>query len=130
MGILPINALAITFASALCMCCCNVKHHSNSGTTLPAQQQMDSLALAVRVLVFSNDTMPGHEQSGGYGYDIFIGDDRYIRQHSIPAVPGNIVFSSKEKAFKTAGMVARKILQHTLPPSVTLAELDSIGVLK
>jgi hypothetical protein len=102
-----------------------------AGTTLAAEKlHSDSVRLAVRIEVFSNDTMPGHEKSGGYGYDIFIGNHLYIRQQYMPAVPDNIVFSSEKKAFKTASLVAGKILKQMLPPSVTLAELDSMGVLK
>lgn len=131
MGILPVKTIAITLVSVLCMCCCGTQPGNKNGKILAAGPvQGDSLQLSVGINIFSNDSMPGYEKTGGYGYDIFIGESRYIRQHSIPALPGNSGFSSREKALKTASLVARKILQHTLQPSVTLAELDSMGVLK
>ena len=54
--------------------------------------------------------------------------NKYIHQEIIPAVPGNKGFESEEDARKAAGLVAHKILNNIMPPSVTPQELDSLGV--
>lgn len=66
----------------------------------------------------------------GWGYDIFINKSQYVHQPHIPAVPGNRGFSNEESAKKTGEFVGFKIKNNIMPPSVTTAELDSLGVLK
>lgn len=65
----------------------------------------------------------------GWGYVIYNNDKPYINQPHIPAVPGNKGFSTKEKAEKTADFILHKLNNQIFPPSVTKAELDSLGVL-
>lgn len=70
------------------------------------------------------------KDSLGWGYDIFIDKNQYVHQPHIPAVPGNRGFSKEEYAKKTGELVAYKIRNNIMPPSVTPQELDSLGVLK
>ena len=63
----------------------------------------------------------------GWGYDIMAGEKKYIHQAQIPAVAGRHPFLSEEDALKTGRLVVYKI-SHNLMPSVSVAELDSLGV--
>jgi hypothetical protein len=68
------------------------------------------------------------EVEGGWGYDIYMNNKRYIHQPNIPGVPGLKVFLTKEEAQKTANLAIQKIEMGIMPPSVTPAELDSLGI--
>lgn len=68
--------------------------------------------------------------TGGYGYEIFMNGNKIIYQPTIPGLPGNIGFATAEKAQKIGELVAYKIRNGQLPPSVSPEELDSLGVLK
>lgn len=65
-----------------------------------------------------------------WGYDIYVFGGLLVHQPHIPAIPGNAGFKSEEKARKTAEFVVHKLRNNIMPPSVTLKELDSLGVLK
>jgi hypothetical protein len=66
----------------------------------------------------------------GWGYDIFIDGKRTIHQPIIPAVPGNNSFSSEEKAKKTAEFAVGKMKSSGSLPTLSIEELDSLGVTK
>ena len=65
----------------------------------------------------------------GYGYKIYENGKLVIHQPNIPAVSGNKTFTSSDKAQITADFVIMKLEKGISPPSVTQAELDSLGVL-
>ncbi len=75
----------------------------------------------IRTEVFRIDT--------GWGYRIYKNDRVFINQTQIPAINGYFLFTSAEKAQKTADFVADKMTKNIGLPRVTIAELDSIGVL-
>lgn len=66
----------------------------------------------------------------GYGYDIYLNKKLYVHQPHVPAIAGSQGFSTAENARKTGEFVAYKIRNNIMPPSVSPAELDSLGVLK
>ncbi len=70
------------------------------------------------------------QSNGSYGYEIFMHGEKIIYQPTIPGLPGNIGFSTAEKARQTGSFVVSKILNNQLPPSVSPEELDSLGVLR
>ena len=79
-----------------------------------------------------NDVVPEvktYPVEGGWGYDIYIGGKLYIHQPTIPAVSGNHAFQTETDAKKTGDLATEKIRQNILPPSITTAELDSLGIL-
>lgn len=78
--------------------------------------------------IFSNDTMPATPPLYGFGYDIFHNNILYIRQRSIPAVPGISGFKTIAEAAKTAALVLDKLKNNLLPPSISIKELDSLGI--
>lgn len=94
----------------------------------PPKENLNEKA-GIKIQVFRNDTT-GDSSLGGYGYTIFMQNARYIHQPNIPAVNGNRGFSSAENAEKTGELTAYKIRNNIMPPSITVKELDSLGVLK
>ncbi len=51
-----------------------------------------------------------------------------IKQEHIPAVQGIRAFSSQEQAQKAAEIIKAKLDQGIFPPTMSMAELQSIGV--
>lgn len=64
-----------------------------------------------------------------YGYNIIMGGRTLIHQPNAPALPGVEGFQTKEDAQKVAEFVIDKIRRDDFPPSVSVRELDSLGVL-
>jgi len=65
-----------------------------------------------------------------FGYDVFVDGRLMIHQTSIPAMPGNEGFKTKEDATKVAEMVMYKIRKGEMPPTVTPEEMKNLGVIK
>lgn len=65
----------------------------------------------------------------GWGYKIFDNGTLIINQPHIPAISGNQGFSTSEKAEITAGYAIHKMELGFIPPTISVAELDSLGVL-
>ena len=72
----------------------------------------------------SYKTVPA--EGNTWGYEVLIDGKPYIRQLSIPGVPGNKGFTSKNQADATARLVADKIRNNVMPPAVTADELSRI----
>jgi Domain of unknown function (DUF4907) len=73
----------------------------------------------------------------GWGYKIFLGTEEikdtstdriYIRQDYIPGKPGKQAFTSEADALRVANLVILKI-GSGLMPTITLPELDSLGII-
>jgi hypothetical protein len=67
--------------------------------------------------------------AAGWGYLIKQKSRIIIDQPTIPAVQGVQGFSSKQNAQRVGELVVSKIYAGHFPPSLTLRELDSLGVL-
>jgi hypothetical protein len=52
----------------------------------------------------------------------------YVHQPNIPAMQGNKTFASEESARKVGALVAEKIRNNIMPPTVDTRELDSLGI--
>jgi len=65
-----------------------------------------------------------------FGYDIVVNDKPLIHQPNIPALPGNDGFTTKGRARRVAEFVVKKIRKNEMPPTVTIADLNNMGVLK
>ncbi len=98
-----------------------------AGETGSHAGKQQSAPQAVEVVVFSNDSL---EKGSGWGYDVFLDNSEtpYIHQPIIPAIPGEQGFTSAGDARKAGALVAYKIRNHIMPPAVTPAELDSLGI--
>ena len=64
-----------------------------------------------------------------FGYDIYVYGSVMVHQPSRPGLPGNIGFATEEDARKVAELVIKKIRNNELPPTVTIQELQELGVL-
>lgn len=87
----------------------------------PKNESPDDDMLTVEVQIF--------HYPQGYGYDVIVGGDIYIHQEFIPCIPGKHAFKTWKDAHITASLVAEKISREIIPPSLTIEELDSIGVI-
>jgi hypothetical protein len=77
--------------------------------------------LSIKITPSANNT---------FGYDILISGKPLVHQPHIPGLPGNEGFTTKERAKKVAEFVVSKIRRNEMPPTVTVADLDGMGVLK
>lgn len=94
---------------------------------LLAQYSHDSISIehkdsSVNIQIF--------KVQSGWGYDIYIMGTKYIHQETIPAINSNKPFKVKKDAEKIAELVKFKIKKSILPPSITINELDSLGINK
>lgn len=78
--------------------------------------------------VFRNDTLKSQESIGGFGYDIMMNGRLYLHQPMIPAVQGLKTFNSEKDAKKMAEFVLTKIKNNIMPPTVSISEIDSLGI--
>lgn len=74
-------------------------------------------------------TINTFEINGGWGYDILINDTLYIHQSHIPAVNGLFVFATEVEALRVADVVAEKINNNIIPPTIEVAELKNMGII-
>lgn len=74
------------------------------------------------------DTTSGKSQ--GWGYDLYVDGHLTIHQPILPGVAGNKSFSSEDKAKKTGTFAINKMKQTGGLPTITIKELDSLGVIK
>ena len=64
-----------------------------------------------------------------WGYDIYTDGKLTIHQPTIPGLPGNEGFKTKEAAQKVAEFVITKMKKGEMPPTVTNEELKKLKVL-
>lgn len=64
----------------------------------------------------------------GYGFDIYRDGKMMIHQNSIPAIQGNIAFATEEEAKAVAALMLYKVSKGIMPPTVSVEDLDSLGV--
>lgn len=64
---------------------------------------------------------------GKYGYEIYSNNKIFIRQVTIPAIPGNNGFQRKADAEKVAKLVITK-LSNDLMPTVEKQEMDKLHI--
>lgn len=64
-----------------------------------------------------------------WGYDIYWNNKLTVHQLTIPALPGNQGFKTKEAAQKVAELVIKKIKKGEMPPTVVKEELKKLNAL-
>jgi Domain of unknown function (DUF4907) len=70
-----------------------------------------------------------HNDTLGYGYEIYKEGKLYIRQPMIPAVSGKHGFRTEADAKKTGEYVKNKIENGIMPPIMTIEELKKLKVI-
>jgi hypothetical protein len=65
-----------------------------------------------------------------HGYDVFADGRLMIHQNSVPALPGNEGFRTKEDATKVALLVIEKIRKGEMPPTISIDEMKKLKVIK
>ncbi len=100
-------------------CTSSDKQKSEQATEISSPPLLNNIT----VETFKNDSV-----MGGFGYNILVDGKIMVHQPNIPAVMGNRGFASADDAAKTANLVAFKLKNNIMPPSVTTTELDSIGI--
>lgn len=96
----------------------------------PQENPYKNAKIEVKALDNAKSKNADDVKVGGFGYDIYIFDALYVHQPNVPAINGNRGFKTKEQAKQAGELVAYKIKNNIMPPSVSIQELDSLGVLK
>ena len=65
--------------------------------------------------------------TGGWGYNVLVGERIYIKQEFIPAVPGRHEFQSADEALRVGSLVAHRVGEG-LQPTISVRDLDSLGI--
>ena len=90
------------------------------------------LAYITSELVFKNRStnieVKSVSTANGWGYDIYVGKKVFISQRTIPAAAGTKGFVSEKEALVVANFVVTKMNKQQRMPSVSLKELDSLGI--
>ena len=119
---------AVSIAIIVCISCTNSDSAKEDNTVIqqPVNKGVSSdNKVKLEVKTFQNDN-----GIKGWGYDIYADGALYIHQPHIPAVPGNKGFQSAQKAETAGNFAVYKIRNNIMPPSISVQELDSLGVLK
>lgn len=74
---------------------------------------------------YKNESGEGPE---GYGFDIYQDGKMMIHQNSIPAIQGNKAFATEEDAKAVGALMLYKVSNGIMPPTVSVEDLDSLGV--
>lgn len=69
-------------------------------------------------------------EDGTFGYQVHLEGHLFIHQPSVPGLPGNEGFKSREKTVLVAELVITKIRRNEMPPSITMEELHELKALK
>ena len=77
--------------------------------------------ITIKIIPSANNT---------FGYDILLYGRPLVHQPNIPGLPGNEGFTTKERAQTVAEFVVKKIRNNEMPPTVTIEDLNNMGVLK
>ncbi len=77
--------------------------------------------ISIKVIPSANET---------YGYDILLYKRPLVHQPSIPGLPGNEGFATKERAQKVVEFVVKRIRKNEMPPTVSIEDLNKMGVLE
>jgi hypothetical protein len=96
------------------------KSASNPVASFPAASQFANTQFSHKIIPAVNNT---------YCYDVLADGKILIHQPSIPGLPGNEGFKTKQDAEKVAKLIISKIKKGEMPPSVTIEELKKLKVL-
>lgn len=67
-------------------------------------------------------------EDNGFGYDIYVNNEKYIHQPNIPAINGLHVFTSEEDANKVAELMVQKMQNGMTHPTISQEELKELQI--
>lgn len=102
------------------------KENINHNVTKTTDSTSEVQTLNYSVQVFLIDSL---NPKSGFGYNVLVDNKIFVHQPSIPSLPGNKTFETKEKAELVANLVAMKLKNNIMPPSISKEELDSLHIL-
>jgi hypothetical protein len=79
---------------------------------------------AFKIAKITHQLIPGLNNT--WGYDILVDNKLTIHQPSIPSLPGNDGFKTKESAEKVAKLVIQKMKKGEMPPSIDAEEMKKL----
>ncbi|MBK9732707.1 MAG: DUF4907 domain-containing protein [Chitinophagaceae bacterium] len=104
-------------------------------TVIKTEDNTDTIHNAAVVVTKKETELPAgfkytiiESEENTFGYDIYKDEKLMIHQSSIPALPGNKGFNTKEMAASVAHLVIEKINKGEMPPTVSPEELKTLGV--
>ena len=112
--------IAILFFSGICF--------FSNGQTAPASQPQFPEAGTTSKSKLTYKIINGANQT--YGYDIFSDGKLLIHQPSIPGMPGNEGFKTKQSSEQVAQLVINKVKKGEMPPTVSKEELKKLKAIK
>jgi hypothetical protein len=122
----------LTLAALIFCCCTSIAMLLAQAPSAPAQPEI-SLAQSPETSAAANTKFtymiidaPHHT----YGYDVFADGKLLLHQTSLPALPGNEGFKTKQGATKLALLVIDKIKKGEMPPTISIDEMKTLGVVK
>ena len=121
----------LLFLSFLVFISCTSQPEQVENTSLPIapqpneQNQIEAIPNFTTQIFLVDSLNP----KSGFGYNILVDGSIFIHQATIPSLPGNKAFDSKEKAELVANLVSHKLKNNIMPPSVSKEELDSLKIL-
>lgn len=74
------------------------------------------------IVTFQNDT-------GGWYFKLFKGDQSFINQKHIPAIQGTKAFVDSLQAAKVGNLMISKLDNGIFPPGISIQELDSLKII-
>lgn len=93
----------------------------------PAPPSFNSQNMEVKTFELTDSTSG---KSKGWGYDLYMDGHKTIHQPIIPGVAGNSSFKTEEQAKRTGNFAINKMKQTGSLPTISIKELDSLGVTK
>lgn len=112
---------------------CQSETHDNfAEKKIKVQPQRQEQASLSSPEAFKNKTITSKiisTYNNTWGYDILVESKLMIHQPTIPGMPGNEGFKTKEAAQSVADLVVSKIKKGEMPPSVTIEELKKLKTL-
>jgi hypothetical protein len=122
-NIIPI-LLAVPFMLLIFATFIGTSISADEAASKKGKQQKNPYAnaeITIKIIPAANNT---------YGYDILLYGRPLVHQSNIPGLPGNEGFTTKNRAQAVAEFVVKKIRNNEMPPTVTIEDLNQMGVLK
>ena len=121
-----------SFAALILFCCVSITMLFAQAPSAPAQS-VSSAAKFPAASAYANTKLTYKiidASKHTYGYDVLADGQLAIHQTSVPALPGNEGFKTKEDATKVALLVIEKIKKGEMPPTISTAEMKKLNVIQ